>query len=205
MENVNLEKHYAAFKWAVSKNWKDKKGLYSSIQYKIHVLKNEYGLSEQEILDELFENYWERGHYRKFDETKGSLNNWIACYVRLYLNHLIRRHATRAKTDPCKNIDPMDQRNWADLEWIDKDNIRDDPDYQPEIAIDRTTPEGLCIAKETLEFIYGHFNGIEMDFLTGGIELDEAARLSGCSCDAFQKRLARRKADFKSAMKAMEH
>jgi len=205
VENVNFEKHYAAFKWAVSKNWKDKNGLYSSIQYKIHVLKNEYGLSEQEILDELFENYWERGHYRKFDETKGSLNNWIACYVRLYLNHFIRRHATRAKTDPCKNIDPLDQRNWADLEWIDKDNIRDDPDYQPEIAIDRTTPEGLCIAKGTLEFIYGHFNEIEMDYLTGGIELDEAARLSGCSCDAFQKRLARRKADFKSAMKAMEH
>jgi len=205
VENVNFEKHYAAFKWAVSKNWKDKNGLYGSIQYKIHVLKNEYGLSEQEILDELFENYWERGHHRKFDETKGSLNNWIACYVRLYLNHLIRRHATRAKNAPCKEIDPLDQRNWANLEWIDKDNIRDDPDYQPEIAIDRTTPEGLCIAKETLEFIHSHFKETEIGYLMGEIELNEAAELSGCSCDAFEKRLARRKADFKSAMKAMEY
>jgi len=204
VENVNFEKHYAAFKWAVSKNWKDKNGLYSSLQFKIHVLKNEYGLSEREILDELFENYWERGHYRKFDETKGSLNNWIAGHVRLYLNHLIRRHATKIKTDPCKDIDPLDQRNWANLEWIDKDNIRDDPDYQPEIAIDKTTPEGLCIAKETLEFIYGHFNGIEMDYLTGGIELDEAARLSGCSADAFRKSLERRAVDFRNAMRATE-
>jgi len=205
VENVNFEKHYAAFKWAVSKNWKDKNGLYGSIQYKIQVLKSEYDLTEREILDELFENYWERGHYRKYDETKGSLLNWIARYVRLYLNHLIRRYATRAKNAPCKEIDPLDQRNWANLEWIDKDNIRDDPDYQPEIAIDRTTPEGLCIAKETLDFINGHFNGIEMDYLTGEIDLAEAADLSGCSCDAFEKRLARRKADFKSAMKAMEY
>jgi hypothetical protein len=85
MSNVNLNKHYAAFRWAVSKNWKDKNGLYSSIQYKIHVLKNEYGLSDEEIVDELFEQYWERGHFQKFDETKGSLNNWIARYVSFYL------------------------------------------------------------------------------------------------------------------------
>jgi hypothetical protein len=77
MSNVNFEKHYAAFKWAVSKNWKDKNGLYNSIQYKMHVLKNEYGFSEQEIVDELFEEYLERGHYRKFDETKGSGNRHL--------------------------------------------------------------------------------------------------------------------------------
>ena len=64
MSEINFEKHYAAFKWAVSKNWKHKNGLYSSIQYKIHVLETEWGLSEQTIVDELFESYWERGHYR---------------------------------------------------------------------------------------------------------------------------------------------
>ena len=86
MSTVNLNKHSAAFKWAVSINWKDKNGLYSFIQYKIHVLKNEYGISEQQIIDELFEEYWERGHYRKFDETKESHNNWDARYVSFYLN-----------------------------------------------------------------------------------------------------------------------
>jgi len=205
MSNVNLNKHYAAFKWAVSTNWKDKNGLHRSIQYKIHVLKNEYCLSEQQIIDELFEKYWERGHYYKFDESKGSLNNRIALYVNLYLNHFLRRCAVRSKSNPGQEIDPLDQRNWANLVWLDKDNTRDDPDYQPEIVFDTTNPEGLCIAKETLEFIYGHFSQIEMDYLTGGVELDEAASLSGCSCDAFEKRLARRKADFKSAMKAIEY
>ena len=205
MENINFEKHYAAFNWAVSKNWKDKNRLYSSIQYKIHVLKNEYCLSERQIIDELFEKYWKREHYRKFDETKGSLNNWIARYVSFYLNHLIRRYATRAKNNPAKEIDPLDQRNWANLEWIDQDNEKENLDYQPEIVFDPTNPEDLCIAKETLEFIHGHFGQIEMDYLTGKVELGEAASLSGCSCDAFEKRLARRKADFKSAMKAIEY
>jgi hypothetical protein len=204
MSNVNFEKHYAAFKWAVSKNWKHKNGLFHSIQSKIHVLKTEHHLSEQRIVDELFENYWKREHYLKFDEIKGSLKNWIARYVNLYLNHLIRRYATKVKTDPCKNIDPLDQRNWANLEWIDRDNEREDLDYQPEIFFDPTTPEDLCIAKEMLEFISGHFNRIQYDYLMGEIELNEAAALSGCSADAFRKSLERRRTDFRNAMRATE-
>jgi hypothetical protein len=205
MENVDWQKHYNAFKWAVSKDWKDKNGLHRSIQHKIETLVQEYNLSEREILDDLFFNYWERAHYRNYDETKGSLNNWIAHYVNLYLNHLIRRYAVRSEEDPCDKIDPLDQRNWANLEWIDKENSRDDPDYQPEIVFDPTTPEGLCIAKETLEFIHGHFNENEIAYLMGEIELHEAAELSACSCDAFRKRVDRRKADFKNAMKAMDY
>lgn len=204
MEDINFQKHYAAFKWAVSKDWKDKNGLFKSIQWKICVLKSEYGLSEQRIVDELFENYWNRGLYRKFDETKGSLNNWIARHVDLYLNHLLRRYAVRAKNNPGRKIDPLDQRNWANLEWIDKDNIRDDPDYQPEIVFDQTNPEGLCIAKETLKFIRDHFNRIQFEYLMGEIELREAAERSGCSCDAFRKSLERKRLDFKNAMKAMD-
>jgi DNA-directed RNA polymerase specialized sigma24 family protein len=204
MSIVNLNKHYAAFKWAVSTNWKDKNGLYSSIQYKMHVLKKQYGLTEEGIVDELFEQYWERGHYRKFDETKGSLNNWIARYVNLYLNHLIRRYATRAKNNPAKECDPLDQRNWANLEWIDRDNEREDLDYHPEIVFDPTNPEDLCIAKETLEFISSHFEKNEFAYLMGEIELNEAAELSGCSCDAFRKSLERRRSDFRNAMRATE-
>jgi len=204
VDNINLEKHYAAFKWAVSKNWKEKNGLYKSIQYKTEVLKHEFCFSEQRIVDELFENYWKREHYHKYDEAKGSLNNWIARYVNLYLNHLIRRYATRAKSNPAKKIDPLDQRNWANLEWIDRDNEKEDLDYQPEIVFDSTNPEDLCIAKETLEFVYGHFNRIQFDYLMGEIEMDEAAALSGCSADAFRKSLERRRADFRNAMRATE-
>jgi hypothetical protein len=204
VDNINVEKHYAAFKWAVSKNWKDKNGLYKCIQYKTEVLRQEYCLSEQQIIDELFENYWKREHYHKYDETKGSLNNWIARYVNLYLNHLIRRCALRSKNDPGQEIDPLDPRNWANLEWIDKDNLRDDPDYQPEIVFDPATPEDLCIAKETLEFIHDHFREPEIAYLMGEIELGEAAEISGCSCHAFRKRLERRRIDFRNAMRATE-
>ncbi len=204
MSNVNLNKHYAAFKWAVSTNWKDKNGLYSSIRYKIHVLQNEYGLSEEEIADELFENYCLREHYRKFDESKDSLNNWIARYVNLYLNHLIRRYATRAKNNPAKETDPLDQRNWANLEWIDRDNEKEDLDYLPEIVFDPTNPEDLCIAKETLQFISGHFQETEIAYLMGEIELNEAAKLSGCTPGAFRKCLERRRTDFRNAMRATE-
>jgi hypothetical protein len=204
MQNIDWEKHYNAFKWAVSRDWKDKNGLHRSIQHKIETLVQEYDLSEKEIVDDFFANYWERGHYQKYDERKGSLNNWIAHYVDFYLNHLLRRYAVRSKEDPCEKMDPLDQRNWANLDWVDEENTRDDPDYQPAILFDQTNPEDLCIAKESLEFISGHFNRIQFDYLMGEIELNEAAALSGCSADAFRKSLERRRMDFRNAMRATE-
>lgn len=182
MELVNLKKHYLTFKWAVSKNWKNKNGLYQSIQDKMYVLVNDFGLSERDVVDELFTNYWQRGHYQKYDETKGSLNNWIAGYVNLYLNHVIRRYSVRQKENQNQRIDPLDQRNWSNLTWIDKDNERDDPDYQPDFLSDPTNPEDLLIAKETLHFVYDHFTQIEIDYLMGEIDLMEAASISGISC-----------------------
>ena len=202
MENIDWQKHYDAFKWAVSRDWKDKNKLHRSIQHKIETLVQKYDLTEKEIIDDLFFDYWERAHYQKFDETKGSLNNWIARYVNLYLNHLIRRYSTRAKSNLAKEIDLLDRRNWANLEWIDRGNEKEDLDYQPEIVFDPTNPEDLCIAKETLEFIHGHFNRIQFDYLMGEIELTEAATLSGFSPCAFRKSLERRRADFRDAMRA---
>ena len=204
MELVNLQKHYLTFKWAVSKNWKDKNGLFQSIQDKMYVIVNEFGLSERDVVDELFADYWDRDHYQKFDESKGSLNNWIARYVNLYLNHVIRRYSVRQKDTQNQRIDPLDQRNWSNLTWIDKENEKDDPDYQPDILSDPTNPEDLLIAKETFEFISDHFSQIELDFLMGEIDLSQAAKLSGISCEAFRKRLDRRRVDFKNCMRLID-
>lgn len=204
MENNDFQKHYNAFKWAVSRNWRDRNYLYEQIQYKMNVLRQEYLVPEQEIIDDLFSNYWERGHYKKYDPTKGSLNNWIAGYVNLYLNHVIRKYAIRSKKELSREIDPLDQRNRAQLEWIDRDNTRDDPDYQPEILIDETNPENLLIAKQTLAFAYNHFSKVEIDYLMGEVDLDEAANLQGISPDVFRKRIERRRIHFRQAMQAIE-
>jgi hypothetical protein len=170
----------------------------------MELLIQEYGLSERDVIDDLFADYWERHHYLKFDETKGSLNNWIANYVNLYLNHEIRRHSVRSKDIQGQRIDPVDQRNWSNITWIDRDNERDDPDYQPDILFDTTNPEDLLIAKELLEFASGHFSKTEIDFMMGEMDLPQAAEQSGISCEAFRRRLDRRKADFKNAMKLID-
>jgi hypothetical protein len=204
MSNINLNEHYLAFRWAVSKDWKDRNSLYRSIQYKIKVLTKEYGLSIRNIIDDLFADYWERGHYKKYDQNRGSLKNWIANYVNLYLNHIIRRCAVHSKDVQDRRIDPLDERNQANLVWLDKDNERDDPDYQPDIIIDATNPENLLIAKEMLKFAYGHFSSTEIDYLMGEIDLIKAASMSGISCEAFRKRLERRKVDFRKAMTVLD-
>jgi len=204
VEMVNFQKHYLTFKWAVSKNWKDKNGLYKSIQYKMEIITQEYNLSGRDVVDDLFANYWERGHYLKYDKSKGSLNNWIARYVNLYLNHEIRRQAVRQRDAHNQRIDPADQRNWSNITCLDIDNTREDPDYQPDIVLDTTNAEGLLIAKETLELVYDHFSKTEIAYLMGEMDLPQAAEQSGISCEAFRKRLDRRKADFKHAMKVAD-
>ena len=201
MEVIDLQKHYLTFKWAVSKNWKDKNGLHKSIQYKMEIITQEYNLSERDIVDDLFANYWERGHYLKYDESKGSLNNWIARYVNLYLNHEIRRQAVRQRDAHNQRIDPADQRNWSNITCLNRDNKREDPDYQPDMVLDTTNAEDLLIAKETMQFVSDHFSKPEIAYLMGEMDLPHAAEHAGISCDAFRKRLHRRKADFKHAMK----
>jgi len=88
--------------------------------------------------------------------------------------------------------------------WIDKDNEKDDPDYQPEIVFDPTNPEDLLIAKETLEFACDHFSQTDIDNLMGEIDLVHAAEMTGASCEAFRKKLDRRRADFKNAMRLID-
>lgn len=189
----------------MSRNWKDKNGLHDSIQYKIKVLTQEYGLSEQEIVDDLFFTYVERGHCRKYDEERGSLNNWAAHYVNLYLNHTIRRYAARDKNTPDQRIDPLDQRNRANITWIDRDNKKDDPDYQPDMVFDTTNPENILIAKETLSLIHDHFTKLEIDYMLGEIDLCKAAEQVGISGNAFRMRLDRHKTDFHEALRAIDN
>jgi hypothetical protein len=133
------------------------------------------------------------------------LRHWIAHYVNRYLNHLVRRHTTRAKEHPFRGSDPLDEKNRASLEWLDQDNEKEDADYQAEILFDPTNPEELLIAKETLGFAYGHFTAHELAYLNGEIDVFEAANKLGITAHAFRKRLDRRKADFRNAMKAVEY
>jgi len=170
----------------------------------MEVITQEYNLSERDIVDDLFANYWERGHYLKYDESKGSLNNWIANYVNLYLNHEIRRQSVRQRDAQNQRIDPADRRNWSNITCLDRDNEREDPDYQPDLVLDTTNAEGLLIAKETLQLVYDHFSTIEIAYLMGEMDLPQAAEQSGISCEAFRKRLDRYKADFRNAMKLID-
>ena len=195
MEPINLEHHYRAFKWALSKNWKDRNRLHYSIQRKMESLTKECQLSRRDILDELFSAYWERGHYKKFNPDKGSPNNWVAGYVNLYLNNILRQHAVRGNNEPGSKIDPLDQRNSARLVYSDRDNSKEDAEFQPEVLIDRTDPESLLIAKEMMEMMTGSFDQVEIQYLVGELTLLEAAELTGVSQPAFRKRIDRKRAE----------
>jgi len=191
-----LELHYRAFQWAASKNWKDQNSLYHSIQSKMAVLVSDYDLTWQQVVDDLFKSYCERGHFEKFDPAKGSLRNWIARYIDLYLNHTIRNQASLRRRAMAGRVDPLDESNRDNLIWPDKDNAREDADFQPEVLIDPTNPENLLLAKEMWSAIFEHFTSEQVRVMTGDLELDEAAKMVGIKPDAFRKRLERRRTRF---------
>jgi hypothetical protein len=197
VSQVNLTEHYEAFKWAISKHWKDKNERYYSIQWKMQALKEEFDLTELEILSEIFFDYLDRRHYEKYDEKKGSsLRNWISKYVELYLKNLIRKSRVRSKNEPNGRIDPLDRQNWANIVWADKDNTRDDPGFQPEVLICTFDPETILIALETYEQLKEHFDEIEFEYVMGETDLEQAAMESGCTVCAFQKRIERKRKEF---------
>ena len=90
------------------------------------------------------------------------------------------------------------------LKWIDIDNQKKIPDFQPDFLIDPTNPEDLLIAKETLGFAYDHFSQAEMAYLTGKMDLAEVSESSGISCKSFKKRIDRRKVYFISCMSILD-
>jgi hypothetical protein len=199
VSEVNFEQHYKAFKWAISKNWKDKNRRYYSIQSKIRTLTEEFHLSEVDILDDIFSAYWERGHYKRYNPLrpgKASLQNWVSKYVIWYLNNLIRKCAVRSRDKPNGRIDPLERQNWANIVWADRGNTREDPDFQPEVLICSLDPERILIALETCEQLKGHFDEIEFDYVMQGIGLAQAAIESGCTPSAFQKRIERKRKEF---------
>ena len=197
METINFYQHYQAFVWAASQNWKDRNGLYHSIQSKMAILVQDYGLTRQQVVDDLFEAYCDRGHFENFDSDKGaSLRNWIAGYVDLYLNHVIRKQASLRRKALAGQVDPLDDSNRENLVWADKDNSKEDDDFQPEVLIDTTNPENLLLAKEMMTAIFEHFTSEQVRVLTGDLELVEAAKMVGVSPDAFRKRLERRRDQF---------
>ena len=170
----------------------------------LNTLTQEYQLLIKDIIDDLFSNYWERGHYKKYDPAKGSLNNWVARYVNLYLNHFIKKHAVKKSDDSKQNrLDAVDPRNSANLVRIDKDNTKDDPDLQPDYLIDYNNPEELLLAKEMLSFAAGHFTATELNYMMGEVELDRAAYQSGCTSEAFRRKLDRRRQDFRLAVRIL--
>ena len=117
---------------------------------------------------------------------------------------MIRRYSVRPKDAQNQRIDPADERNHANLVWIDIDNQKKDPDFQPDFLIDPTDPEDLLIAKETLEFAFNHFSETEISYLTGEMDLSEAAELSGINCEAFRRQLDRHRVDFMNCMAILD-
>ena len=103
--------------------------------------------------------------------AKGSLNNWIARYVNLYLNHLIRKHGLGQKSGCNNGSSEAGRRRSKEHSTTCGGSIKitrkEDDNFQPDYLIDRTTPEGLLLAKEMISFAGRSLHGYGVELLDG--------------------------------------
>ena len=109
-----------------------------SIESKVCHLERAHGLATDEILSDLWDHFQSREHYRKFDPGKTRLSTFVANYTNLALENLKRRYDIRKKNGCEIPLSVLEDRGF-------------------EVAVDRTTPEDIVIAKELLKLMLEHF------------------------------------------------
>ena len=62
--------------------------------------------TKERIIDELYYNYVEKGHYQKYDPDY-SLSTWIVNYIYLNINNLVRSRNPLAQIDHNVVLSPI--------------------------------------------------------------------------------------------------
>ena len=189
-----LNQSYQHVKWALSNN--GNLNINRKTQYKIRRL-NDYGLEDDEILNNLFVEYLSKNHYEKYDPDK-SLSTFAAYYTYYNLNNQIRKQRTEKKNYPKISLDSLAQHSsdgycGSSISFLNELGANGLVEY--------TTPEDLVIAMELLELIYDHFGEDDAEVILGFKDRrTEAERLS-IRYDTYCKRLSRKICTFLPVLK----
>ncbi len=185
-----LNQSYQHIMWALSNNG----NLYINrkTQYKTRRLNQDYGIEQDEIINNLFVEYLSKNHYEKYDADK-SLSTFAAYYTYYNLNTQIRKQRNEKKNYPKIRLDSLAQQS---SDGYCGSSVSFLSELGADGLVEYTTPEDLVIAKELMELIYDYFGENDAEvILEFKDRRTEAERLS-IRYDTYCKRLSRKIHDF---------
>ncbi len=181
-----LNQSYQQFNQALSSNGNFK--INRIIGYKTRRLKFEFGLEDDETLNNLIDYFLCKKLYEKITPDK-TLSTFIVHTTNYGLNVQLRKHQQEKRNFPSISLDaqseaPSDGYCGSAISFLENLGADGLADY--------TTPEDLVIAKELMELIIDHFGEDDAAVLLGYSDrLTESNRLS-ISYDTYCKRLSRK-------------
>jgi hypothetical protein len=176
-EETNGEQIYHDFFAALSKhegfkvNWRTRE--------KLRILRENYHLSQDDILQELLKYFYSSGYPEKHDAQRSCISTFIVAFVDRCLDNLIDKASRRSKrTGTPTNFDTIGDEflyqhgQWDGVEWM--------------------TPEDHLRGKQFLEGMLEHYGELDTAVLLRIIDRRAAAQEMELSYDAYCKRLTRK-------------
>lgn len=141
---------------------------------RVEKIKDQYGVTHEDLLSESYFNFLRKSVIRKIDNQKGSPATFILHYVFNELRNIERSCARGTFDKAYKNCDAMDKVAFH-LEDLDADG-----NWIPELT-DYSDPEALLIAQETLEQLGDLVGERELSVLLGQTSMEQYSQLTGLS------------------------
>lgn len=194
--NELLAEAYRHLEWALLS--KGKLEVNRSIRRKMKYLTELYGISSEDLLHDIFENFVAKKHYEKFNSAKGKLSTFMTHYARLSLLNILKKqkrlNSNNKKVSlPDDYEDTFDQDKRYSLSYLEKIDFSDG-------LVERKTPEDLYIKKEQIEKIKKALGEEDYEVLIGLKTRQGEARRKGIDYDTYRKRLYRRILDFQGEL-----
>ncbi len=190
-----LNQSYQQFKWALSNA--GNLNINRKTQYKTRRLNQDYGIEQDEILNNLFEEFLSKKHYEKYDAEK-SLSTFAVHYTNYNLNTQIRRQRNEKKNFPKISLDGLAQQS---SDGYCGSSVSFLGELGADGLVEYTTPEDLVIAKELMELIYDHFGENDAEVLLGYKDRRTEAERLLIRYDTYCKRLSRKIRAFQPVLK----
>jgi hypothetical protein len=169
-----------------------------SIQKRVKWLFREYGITRQEIIEQLKDEFERRNMHRRHNPDKSCLETYVLTFCYYGMLSLVKKYkknlgeTSSISQTQNKQGEKIDGRSGASYEPYEKDGIKE--------LLEPDTPEDLLIGKELFDMALDHFGQDDLEVLLGAKDRDAVARQLGIGYDTYQKRLERKRRRFKSIL-----
>jgi len=185
-----LAEAYKNLEWALFS--KGKFGINGSIQRKVKYLSELHNIEREDLLHDIFEEFYSKEKYEKAMRVSGQLSTFMTHYANNILKNKIKKYKRLNRkwiSFPDDYEDTFDQKWRYSLFYLERIELS-------EGLVERNTPEDLYFAKELYEKMKNFLGKENAEVLTGKRTRKEEAERRGLNYQTYRKQLYRQTLEF---------